>query len=265
MDLIEKYIKSLYKGNRNKYIEDLKEEIKEHLIEATNNFKSQGYDNEDAQNKAIQDFEDENNSLNNLYIELSKDIEYLNKKNENILNITNILCKLFKYISIFSILILIVLFLLNKSNLILNNQLFEWNSKKSQLDDAIKIVASSNDINDVVSYKDELDTMMKSEDYKYIKDIRIYKDEKYSYSDNESKAVYKYGHDEKNTNSYSFIDSVKGFDGEYWYYRGNIDENFLTKITTIMNNIFIYITPISIIIYIYIKFTLKKINKVYGF
>ena len=100
MELIEKYLKSLYKGNKNKYIEDLRDEVSEHLLESTQNLMSQGYDVEEAQMKAIEEFDDGSCSLRNLYLELSNDIELLNVKNNNLIKRTNILCNIFKYISI---------------------------------------------------------------------------------------------------------------------------------------------------------------------
>ena len=261
MELIEKYLKSLYKGNKNKYIEDLRDEVSEHLLESTQNLMSQGYDVEEAQMKAIEEFDDGSCSLRNLYLELSNDIELLNVKNNNLIKRTNILCNIFKYISIISITILLILTFLNKHNLITYTQYFEWDSIKTEFNEKIKSIASVNNVNDVKSYRNELDSILKSDEFSFIKGVRIYNNEKSAYSDSKSDVLYRYGPHRLNIDDYSYSGNVKSFDGEDWFYRVNIGENYLSKIIKIIKNIVICVAPISIIIYLYFKFTLQNINK----
>ena len=260
MKSIDIYLQSLYLGNKNNYIEDLIEEIREHLIESTNNFISQGYGIEEAQNKAIADFDNGNCTLKDLYIELSKDIELLNNNNKILIKRTNILCKIFKYISIIGILILLSLTVLYKSDLIYSTQYFEWDTVKISFNEKIKYIASTHNVNDVESYREDLDFILRDEEFNLINGVRIYNNEKSSYSDNKLDALYTYGTSLSDGDTYSYSSNLIGFDGGHWYYRIDINENYLSHISKVINNIFIYITPISIIIYLYFKFTLKNLS-----
>ncbi|NMS91443.1 hypothetical protein HGQ85_16095 [Clostridioides difficile] len=60
MKIIEKYLEALYKNDTSKEIQDLKEELREHLMNSTNEFIENGYDIEEAQNKAIERFDGNN-------------------------------------------------------------------------------------------------------------------------------------------------------------------------------------------------------------
>ncbi|UUV15210.1 permease prefix domain 1-containing protein [Clostridioides difficile] len=60
MKIIEEYLEALYKNDTSKEIQDLKEELKEHLIDSTNEFIENGYDINEAQNKAIERFDSSN-------------------------------------------------------------------------------------------------------------------------------------------------------------------------------------------------------------
>ena len=60
MKIIEEYLEALYKNDTSKEIQDLKEELKEHLIDSTNEFIENGYDINEAQNKAIERFDGSN-------------------------------------------------------------------------------------------------------------------------------------------------------------------------------------------------------------
>lgn len=57
MKIIEEYLESLYKNENNKEIQDLKEELKEHLTTSANEFIENGCNVEEAQNKAIERFD----------------------------------------------------------------------------------------------------------------------------------------------------------------------------------------------------------------
>lgn len=62
MKIIEEYLGTLYKNDTSKEIQELKEELREHLMNSTNEFIENGYDIDKAQNKAIERF-DGNNEL----------------------------------------------------------------------------------------------------------------------------------------------------------------------------------------------------------
>lgn len=58
MKIIEDYLNNLYKNDDSKEAKELKEELKEHLITSVNEFISQGYKIDEAQKKAIEQFDD---------------------------------------------------------------------------------------------------------------------------------------------------------------------------------------------------------------
>lgn len=63
MKKIEEYLNNLYKDDSSKEVKDLKEELKEHLIVSVNDFIKQGYEVDEAQDKAIQQFDGNSDSI----------------------------------------------------------------------------------------------------------------------------------------------------------------------------------------------------------
>lgn len=59
MKIIEGYLNTLYKDDESKDVKELKDELREHLTDCTNEYISQGLDLDKAQIKAIEQFDDE--------------------------------------------------------------------------------------------------------------------------------------------------------------------------------------------------------------
>ncbi|WP_434798578.1 permease prefix domain 1-containing protein [Terrisporobacter vanillatitrophus] len=57
MKIIEGYLDRLYKNDDSKDAKEIKEEIKEHLITSAKEYINQGYSENEAQNKAIEQFD----------------------------------------------------------------------------------------------------------------------------------------------------------------------------------------------------------------
>lgn len=57
MKIIEGYLNRLYKNDDSKDAKEIKEEIKEHLITSTKEYINQGYTENEAQSKAIEQFD----------------------------------------------------------------------------------------------------------------------------------------------------------------------------------------------------------------
>ena len=57
MKIIDEYLNRLYKDDDSKDAEEIKEEIKEHLITSAKEYMNQGYLEDEAQNKAIEQFD----------------------------------------------------------------------------------------------------------------------------------------------------------------------------------------------------------------
>ena len=58
MKLVDEYLDRLYKNDNNKITLELKQEMREHLIESVNELKLQGLSEEEACKKAIERFDD---------------------------------------------------------------------------------------------------------------------------------------------------------------------------------------------------------------
>lgn len=66
MKIIDRYLNRLYKDDDTKDAEEIKEEIQEHLITSAKEYIYQGYSEDEAQNKAIEQFDggrDEDSSI----------------------------------------------------------------------------------------------------------------------------------------------------------------------------------------------------------
>ena len=57
MKIIDEYLNRLYKDDDSKDAKEIKEEIKEHLITSAKEYMNQGYLADEAQNKAIEEFD----------------------------------------------------------------------------------------------------------------------------------------------------------------------------------------------------------------
>ena len=78
MRLVDEYLDKLYKNNNNKIILELKQEMREHLIESVNELKLQGLGEEEACKKAIERFDDGaemKQELHNIIKELSLSLD----------------------------------------------------------------------------------------------------------------------------------------------------------------------------------------------
>ena len=62
MKIIEEYLNLLYKDDDSRDAQELKEELREHLITSAKEFMEQGYDIYEAQRKAIEQFDDDDES-----------------------------------------------------------------------------------------------------------------------------------------------------------------------------------------------------------
>lgn len=67
MRLIDEYLDNLYKNGVNKSTLDLKQEMRDHLIESVNDLKLQGLNEEEACRKAIERFDDGTEMKQELY------------------------------------------------------------------------------------------------------------------------------------------------------------------------------------------------------
>lgn len=94
MDIIKAYLDRLYKDDDSKEAKEIKEEIKEHLITSAKEYINQGYTENEAQNKAIEQFDGDNDEeasveLRSIY---TKKIDV---KKERVKKLANLRLKIF--------------------------------------------------------------------------------------------------------------------------------------------------------------------------
>lgn len=79
MEVIDKYLKLLYKNDNSQEVLELKEELREHLILSANEFMDKGYNEKDSYKMAIDKFDDGSEMLKELYSSL-KNTKQMNLK-----------------------------------------------------------------------------------------------------------------------------------------------------------------------------------------
>lgn len=164
MKLIEEYLDKLYKKDNNKYIVELKQEMRDHLMDSVNEFKLDGLNEEEACKKAIKRFDDGiemQNELHNIINELSSSLD----KHKSLI----------KVIKVVLVCISIISFLI--SGLMWYSNYNEQRSKDNlakEFEGEIRKLAQKYDMTNVDEYKVELEKIMSKDKYSQIEALRIY-------------------------------------------------------------------------------------------
>ena len=208
MKLIDEYLDTLYKKDNNKSTLELKQEMRDHLIESVNDLKLQGLNDEEACKKAIEKFDDG--------IEMKQELHSIIK------GIRKIVC----FISIFAFLTFGLMYYYSDSLQKNRNELGK------SFDEEIRILAQKYDMTKVDEYRQELESLLNEDKYRKIKAFRLHvadmEDGNTSLSSSgvNSKTVYEKELDYNSTKAYT---QYLGYDGK----------DFLDKSGNIINpNIF---------------------------
>lgn len=105
MKRIDNYLDNFYTGVNSKEIYELKNEIRDHLLELVQEFIDKGIEENKAIEMAIEQFDDGPDMQNEILTLLKKDNEKLQKRNELFIKITKKMLTIFKTIFCISILI----------------------------------------------------------------------------------------------------------------------------------------------------------------
>lgn len=146
IERIDKYLNSLYKNDKTKEIIELKEDMREHLIESVSELKNEGYSEDEAINIAIGRFDGGS--------DMEKDLDTLiYNKSKKFLNIS-------RNLFIISFAVTLLTFLLYK---------LEENKVFNLFDEVEKVVTSIAETKDIAkpeTYKDNLDKTIRSDKFK---------------------------------------------------------------------------------------------------
>ncbi len=164
MKLVDEYLDKLYKNDNNKITLELKQEMREHLIESVNELKLQGLSEEEACKKAIERFDDGaemQQELHSIIKELSLSLDTHKSK---IKGIRRMLC----FISIITFLISGLMWYYNNS--LQKNR----NDLGISFDKEIRKLSEKYDMTKVDEYKLELERLLNEEKYSKIKAFRLH-------------------------------------------------------------------------------------------
>lgn len=246
MEKIDNYLYLLYKGDNSSEVLELKEELREHLILSANEFINQGYIEEDAYNKAIEKFDGGSEMLKELHKTLKE------TRHENI-KLQKIIRSIFGSIAIIS-LVIVLLITFQRDKLYENIDIVE-----STLNSKLNNIVSSDNLYDVSKYEGELEKLLKSKDFKAVKELRIYINPAKNYS---GVTIYNYSSEYDENNSLFRIggDSKElTSKGDRAYFDIEIEHNPLIRDKDFFRNIsFIGIICFCIYVILLLRFKMSK-------
>lgn len=164
MKLIDEYLDKLYKTDNNKSLEELKQEMRGHLIESVNDLKLQGFNEEEACKKAIERFDDGiemQQELHSIVKELSSSLD---THKAIIKRVRRIIC----FISIIAFLTSGLMWYYTES--LQKNR----NDLGKSFDKEIRKLAEKYDMTKVDEYKLELESLLNEDRYSKIKAFRLH-------------------------------------------------------------------------------------------
>lgn len=167
METIDSYLKSLYKSDNSREVLELKEELKEHLILSANEFIDKGYCEEDSYKMAIEKFDGGSDMLKELHIILKENTD----KDRNI-KYYNKIKNFFRNAFIIGSLISILAFW---SPISVENYFSDKLSAFTEkVENKITKIVNTKNINNVDTYKNELDKILNSEEFKDVLLLKVY-------------------------------------------------------------------------------------------
>ena len=245
MKKIDKYIDDLFGNDKSPEIIDLKEEIKGHIIDMTNEFINNGLSEEESCNKAIKKFNIDNEILKKLY----QNVKENNKKLKSSNRILSKFISITKLIVIFSVILFTITLILNKTNALYKLQSKQWMQITEKITYDLSEFAKSRDINNISQYEGELKELLKSENFKSVSRLNIYDDRDAIFSEP------KYSYEVKNaTSSFETApETSENNNGQVWYFRLKLkDFPYI-----IINNTLITLSLYTLLIFSIIHITLN--------
>lgn len=164
MKLVDEYLDKLYKNDNNKITLELKQEMRDHLIESVNDLKLQGLSEEEACKKAIERFDDGMEMQQELHSIIKELSLSLDTHKSTIKGIRRMLC----FISIITFLISGLMWYYNDS--LQKNR----HDLGKSFDKEIRKLAEKYDMTKVDEYKLELELLLNEKKYSKIKAFRLH-------------------------------------------------------------------------------------------
>lgn len=163
MKLIDEYLDSLYKNKIGKENIDLKEEMRQHLIESVNELKLEGLSEEEACRKSIERFDGGSEMQQELYAVI-EDLSLSLDKHKSTLKITK---RILMAISIICFLASITLWFYHE------NLGKSMNELTQEFNNEIKKLSEKYEMTDIDKYKIELEKLLKEERFDKVKVLEL--------------------------------------------------------------------------------------------
>ncbi|MEG2786860.1 MAG: permease prefix domain 1-containing protein [Romboutsia sp.] len=232
MKIIDEYLNSLYTNDKSKEVKELKEELRGHLLTSANDFIAKGYSKEEAQNEAINQFDDGTEMLKDLHKALNdskKDNEKLNKRFINI----------FRNIFIISLIV-------GLATLVYADRLVDKVEYLAyDLSGELYKAGIEDRIDKPETYKKQLENILKDKKFKYIRFVNIT-------LPSDKKTIYRYSDNSNQTKSMAMRGAAVGIpdkNGRSAYLDLGIDYRPVLRAGSFFNGVF-YVGVLSLITYI---------------
>ena len=179
MKTIDTYLNTLYKNDHSKEMKELKEEMREHLIESVNDLKNDGYSEEEAIQNAIERFDGGADFIKELHATIK------NSKNEN----TKIMRRI---INIFRDIAIITLSICLLSSIISIHTQNKRMNVSNDIYKAVNEMAATGNTADPNAYKEKFDKLLSTKEFKNLKFLEIYDNTKNIVDYKDRNLQYKY-------------------------------------------------------------------------
>ena len=193
--------------------------------------------------------------------ELLREDEDMIKKLSNDSKVLSKLIKIYRIVCVLFIVVFAAITLTNPEESIAQKRYYYWMKEGMEISKELSIIIKNKDINDIDSYKTDVDQLIESKDILF---LRVYtnKEKAYKFSNKSSDKIFEYG---KWKEGKEYFGGILGTDKNnknqsiYFIYR--IPENKIFETYPLIHNFIMYSTPLLIIGYIAIEIINRKRNK----
>lgn len=254
MDIINNYLNLLYKDDDSIEVIELKEEIREHLILSANEFINQGWTEKEAYNKAIEKFDGGSEMLKELYATTKENNKKHNQVHALLKKITSKALNISMGLFILSLVMIIATLIIGRTDLIEEIHNAKSSERSYYIGQKLNEFSKDRDINKLDEYKDELNKLVNSNEFKKVDRLRIYNNETFD----KINLGYVYGSENNSTFLSAEGNTEKNDLGQEWHYIVDIGEEWYFGLNESVMVSAIFIMGISCISYIYFMITSKK-------
>lgn len=193
--------------------------------------------------------------------ELLREDEDMVKKLSNDSKVLSKLIKIHRIVCVLFVVLFVVINVSNAEESIAQKRSCYWMKEGMEISKELSTIIKNKDINDIDSYKTDVNRLIKSKDILF---IRIYtnKEKAYKFSNKSSDKIFEYG---KWNEGKEYFGGILGThennknQSAYFIYR--IPENKIFEIYPLIHNSIMYATPLLIIGYIVVEIINRKRNK----